>query len=77
VRASASFDRLTGRGEIVGEPPAYGPLTWPLGTATFYFDVPRAGRVSLDLQRTYYIEEIVPANNFSANLLTIRFTRGF
>ena len=77
VRASASFDRLTGRGEIVGEPPAYGPLTWPLGTATFYFDVPRAGRFSLDLQRTYYIEEIVPANNFSANLLTIRFTRGF
>lgn len=77
VRMSANFDRLTGRGEIVGEPPAYGPLTWPLATGTVYFDIPRAGRLWLDVQRTYYIEEIVQANNFSANLLTIRFTKTF
>lgn len=77
LRVSGNFDRLTGAGEILGEPPAYGPVTWPLATGTVYFDIPRAGRLWLDLQRTYYAEEIVPANDFSANLLTIRFTRTF
>jgi hypothetical protein len=77
VRLSGNYDRLTGSGEILGEPPAYGPLKWPLATATVYMDIPRAGRFWLDLQRTYYIEELVPANNFSANLLTLRFTRTF
>ena len=77
LRLSANFDRLTGVGEIVGEPPAYGPVTWPLGTGTVYFEYPGVGRLSLDLQRTYYAEELVTANNFSANLLTIRFTRNF
>jgi hypothetical protein len=77
VRMSANYDRLTGQGEIVGEPPSQGPLTWPLATGTLYFDLPKAGRFWLDFQRTYYIEEIVTANNFSANLLTIRFTKTF
>jgi len=76
-RVSANYDRLTGVGEILGEPPAYGPLTWPLATGTVYVEYPRWGRLSFDFQRTYYIEEIVQANNFSANLLTIRYTRGF
>jgi len=53
------------------------PLTWPMMTGTVYVEHPKVGRLSLDLQRTYYIEEIVTANNFSANLLAIRFTRGF
>jgi hypothetical protein len=77
VRLAANYDRLTGSGEIVGEPPAYGPLTWPLASGTIYFNLPKAGRLSLDFQRTYYIEEIVRVNNFSANLLTVRFTRSF
>ena len=77
IRASGSYDRLTGSGEIVGEPPAYGPMRWPLATATLYYDIPRAGRLWMDLQRSYYIEELVPVNNFSANLLTLRFTRNF
>jgi hypothetical protein len=76
-RVSANYDRLTGAGEILGEPPAYGPLTWPMGTGTVYVEHSKLGRLSLDLQRTYYIEELVTANNFSANLLMIRFTRGF
>lgn len=76
-RVSGNYDRLTGVGEILGEPPAYGPLTWPMVTGTVYVEHPKVGRFSLDLQRTYYIEELVTANNFSANLLTIRFTRGF
>ena len=77
IRVSANYDRLTGVGEILGEPPAYGPLTWPMATGTVYVEYPKLGRLSFDFQRTYYIEEIVPANNFSANLLTIRYTRGF
>jgi hypothetical protein len=77
LRLTGNYDRSTGLGEISGEPPAYGPLTWPLVTGTVYFDFPKAGRLSVDLQRTYYIEQIVTANNFQANLLTIRWTRNF
>ena len=77
LRLTGNFDRSTGLGQISGEPPAYGPLTWPLVTGTVYYDFPKAGRLSVDLQRTYYIEQIVTGNNFSANLLTIRWTRDF
>jgi hypothetical protein len=41
------------------------------------YDFPRAGKLSIDLQRTYYAQQIVTVNNFSANLLTIRWTRDF
>jgi hypothetical protein len=88
LRLSGNFDRSSGVGAITGlpaaatpatynEPPAYGPVTWPLVTGTVYYDIPRAGRLAVDLQRTYYIEEIVTVNNYSANLLTIRWTKGF
>jgi len=76
-RLTGNFDRSTGVGAISGEPPAYGPLTWPMVTGTAYYSFPKAGRLSLDLQRTYYIEQIVTGNNFQANLLTIRWTRDF
>jgi hypothetical protein len=87
-RFSGNFDRSTGVGAIRGvpaatspatynEPPAYGPLTWPLVTGTAYYDFPFAGQIALDLQRTYYIQQIVTVNNFSANLLTIRWTKAF
>ncbi len=46
-------------------------------TGTVYVNFPNAGRLSVDLQRTYYIEQIITANNFQANLLTIRWTRDF
>ena len=77
LRLSGNYDRSTGLGQISGEPPAYGPLRWPLVTGTVYFDFPQAGRLSVDLQRSYYIEQIVTGNNFQANLLTIRWTRDF
>ncbi|MGH9513329.1 MAG: hypothetical protein ACRD2U_14445 [Terriglobales bacterium] len=77
LRLSGNFDRSTGLGQISGEPPAYGPITWPLVTGTINYSFPKAGRLSIDLQRTYYIEQIVAANNFRANLLTIRWTRDF
>ena len=77
LQLTGNFDRSTGLGQISGEPPAYGPLTWPLVTGTVYVNFPKAGRLSVDLQRTYYIEQIITGNNFQANLLTIRWTRDF
>lgn len=74
---SGNFVRTTGAGEISGEAPYFGPLTWPMATGTLYYDVPRAGRFSLDLQRTYYLEEIIRGNDFQASILAIRWTRDF
>ena len=69
---SGDFVRSTGLGEITDELPRFGPLTFPMATATVHYDVPRLGRLAVDLQRTYYYEQIVRGNDFSANLLTIR-----
>jgi len=74
---SGNFVRTTGAGEITGELPYFGPMTWPLGTGSIYYDFPKIGRFSVDLQRTYYIEEIIHGNDFQANLLSIRWTRDF
>jgi hypothetical protein len=77
VRFTGNYVRATGAGEASGQPPVYGPLTFPYATGTVYYDVPKAGRFSVDLQRTYYIQEIITGNNFSANMLTIRWKRSF
>jgi hypothetical protein len=77
ARLTGNFDSSSGVGQISGEPPAYGPVTWPLVTGTLAYDFPKAGQLAVDLQRTYYVEQIVTGNNFAANLLTIRWTRGF
>jgi putative beta-barrel porin MtrB/PioB len=77
VRFSGNFDSSSGVGRISGEPPAYGPVRWPLATGTLYYNFPQIGRLSLDLQRTYYVQQIVTGNNFAANLLTIRWSRDF
>ena len=74
---TGNFVRTTGASMITGERPYYGPLKWPLAMATAYYDFPKAGRLSVDLGRSYYLEEIVSANNFSANMLTIRWTKDF
>ena len=76
-RFTGNFLRTTGLGNEGGINPVYGPLTSPYGTGTVYFNFPKAGRLSVDLQRTYYIQQIITANNFSANILTIRWTRDF
>jgi hypothetical protein len=74
---AGNFIRSTGVGEITGELPSAGPLTFPMGTATASYDLPRFGKLAVDLQRTYYFEEIVRGNDFGANLLTFRWTRNF
>jgi hypothetical protein len=77
LRLSGNYDRTTGVGEISGEPPLQGPLRWPMVTGTAAYDFGMPGRLSLDLQRTYYIEEIMRGDNFSANVLAIRWTKDF
>lgn len=94
---SGNFVRTTGFSQISSEPPKSGPLIWPMITGTFWFEFPKAGRLSLDLQRSYYADEItqtsiipdptnsgqlilgpqIHANDFSANVLTIRWTKDF
>ena len=77
IRLSGNYDRTTGVGEISGEPPIAGPIRFPLMTGTATYDFGKPGLFSVDLQRTYYIEEILPGDNFSANLLSIRWTKNF
>jgi hypothetical protein len=77
IRFTGNFERTTGLGEESGIAPVYGPLTWPMGTGSVYFNFPKAGTLSVDLQRSYYIQQIITANNFSANMLMIRWTRAF
>ena len=74
---TGNYVHSSGIGQISGEPPSDGPLTWPVATGTVYVDVPGAGRFSVDLQRTYFAEQIVTGNNFSAALLTLKWSRGF
>lgn len=77
IRFTGNFVRTTGLGEEGGISPVYGPLTFPYGTGTVYFNIPKTGRLSVDLQRTYYTQQILTVNNFSANMLTVRLTRDF
>ena len=74
---NGNFVRSTGSGQITGELPRFGPLTFPMGIATVYYDVPKLGRLAIDLQRAYYYEQIVRGNDFSANLLTVRWGVAF
>jgi len=74
---TGNYVRSTGLGVLQGEAPISGPLSFPYATGTIYYDFPRLGRLSAQLQRTYYIEQIVTGNNFGAKLLTIAWTHGF
>ena len=77
LTATGNFDRTTGLDTIAGEPPLYGPMTFPYATGMLYFDIPRVGRVSVDVQRTYLFQELLPLNDFRATLVTVRYSRGF
>jgi len=77
VSFSGNFIRVTGVGEIAGEAPVYGPMTFPYASGSLSYDFPKLGRLTGQLQRTYYTEQIVTANNFSANMLVIAWTKTF
>ena len=77
VTATANFLRTVGTDSIAGEPPLYGPMTFPYGTGSIYYDIPRAGRLSLDVSRAHWEQEILSLNDFRATLVTVRFSREF
>lgn len=77
LNVTGNYLRTTGAGEISGEPPTMGPIRWPFVTGTASYEFPRVGQLSIDLQRTYYIEEIMRGDNFGANLLSLRWTKEF
>ena len=77
LRLSGNYDRTTGVGEISGEPPLQGPIRFPMVTGTAGYDFGMPGRLSLDLQRAYYIEQIMRGDNFNANILMLRWTKDF
>ena len=74
---AGNYVRTTGEGTITGEQPLYGPLSFPYATGTVYYEFPKLGRLSVDLERTYYIEALDPLNNFGARILMVRWTRSF
>ncbi len=74
---AGNFVRVNGRGIVLGETPLYGPMTFPYASGSLSYDAGKAGKATVQLQRTYYTEQIVPGNNFGANILLISWTRGF
>ena len=74
---AGNYLRTTGIGEITGEAPLYGPIRFPYASGTIHYDFPRAGRLIVLLQRTYYSEQIVSGNNVGAHILTISWTKSF
>ncbi len=78
LQFTGNWDHTSGTGAITNDlPPAYGPVTWPYATGTVFYDFPVIGKLSADLTRTYYIEQIVTGNNFGATLFTLRWTHRF
>jgi hypothetical protein len=77
LRVAGNYLRTTGVGEISGELPISGPLTWPMFNGTASYRFPKIGRLAVDLQRTYYIEELVTGDNFNASLLSLRWSKDF
>ncbi len=78
LQLTGNWDHTSGVGAITNDlPPAYGPVTWPYATGTVFYDFPVIGKLSADLTRTYYIEQIVTGNNFGATLFTLRWTHSF
>ena len=77
VSFSGTFIQATRVEEIAGEAPIYGPMTFPYASGSLWYDFFKLGRLTAQLQRTYYMEEIVTRNNFSANISMIAWTRSF
>jgi hypothetical protein len=74
---AGNFVRVNGQGVILGSVPLYGPMTFPYASGSLAYDAGKPGKLTLQLQRTYYTEQIVPGNNFGANILLIAWTRSF
>jgi len=72
-----NYVRVNGQGIVLGETPLYGPMTFPYASGSVSYDAKKAGKLTVQLQRTYYVEQIVPGDNFGAKILLISWTRSF
>lgn len=77
IVATGNVDRTSGTDAIEGEPPLYGPASFGYGTGSVSYDIPRVGRVSVDLQRASWLQELLPLNDFRSNIVTVRYGRRF
>ena len=74
---AGNYVRVNGQGIVLGSTPLYGPMTFPYASGSLSYDAGKTGKLGIQLQRTYYIEQIVPGNNFGAKILLISWTRSF
>ncbi|MEP6714816.1 MAG: hypothetical protein ABJC09_04540 [Terriglobia bacterium] len=74
---AGNYVRVNGLGVVFGETPLYGPMTFPYASGSLGWDFPKTGKLTVQLQRTYYTEQIVSGNNFGAHVLLVAFTRNF
>lgn len=77
LRFAGNFVRVNGQGVMMGEKPLYGPVTFPTASGALSYNLPRAGKLSVQLQRAYYLEQILTPNSFSAGVLLVEWTRSF
>ena len=77
INFAGNYVRSTGLGVISGEPPLYGPMKFPYATGSIDYDFKHLGVLALKLQRAYYSEQIITANNFGAKILTVGWTYNF
>ena len=77
ISLAGNYARVNGRGIVLGSTPLYGPMTFPYASGSLSYDAKKAGKLTLQLQRTYYVEQIVPGNNFGAKIVLISWTRSF
>ncbi len=77
VSFAGNYVRVNGQGIVLGQTPLYGPMTFPYASGSLSYDGGKRGKLTVQLQRTYYIEQIVPGNNFGAKILLISWTRSF
>jgi hypothetical protein len=77
LRFAGNFVRVNGQGVVMGDRPLYGPVTFPTGSGSLSYTFPHAGKLTVQLQRAYYREQILEANSFSAGVLLAEWTRSF
>ncbi len=77
VSFAGNYIRVNGLGVVLGEQALYGPMTFPYASASLSWDAKKSGKMTVQLQRTYYQEQIVTGNNFGADILLIAWTRSF
>ncbi|HXE65214.1 MAG TPA: MtrB/PioB family outer membrane beta-barrel protein [Bryobacteraceae bacterium] len=77
VSFAGNYIRVNGLGVVLGEQALYGPMTFPYASASLSWDARKAGKLTVQLQRAYYQEQIITGNNFGADILLLAWTRNF